>query len=153
MKNNSIKYLRYDDADFAFVRALREAVFIKEQGAISEEEFDEYDKISLFILIFSGDNPVATARIAETPSGFKIGRIVVDKKERGNGYGAMVVNTAVAKARELGAEEVFVDAQNYAVPFYEKLGFRVIGSEIIDRGLAHIPMKIFKGDSNETKEK
>lgn len=151
MKNDySIKYLRYDDEAFNNVRALREAVFIKEQGAIADEEFDEYDKTALFILILSGGCPVATARIAETPNGFKIGRIVVDKNKRGSGYGALVVNTAVKKALELGADEVFVDAQNHAVPFYEKLGFKVIGSEIIDRGLVHTPMRILKGDFNES---
>lgn len=151
MKNNlTIKYLRYDDEAFADVRALREAVFINEQGAVAEEEFDAYDKSALFILLLRDSCPVATARIAKTPAGFKIGRIVVDKSERGSGYGALVVNTAVEKAVALGAEEVLVDAQTHAVSFYEKLGFRIIGSELMDRGLVHIPMR---RDFNERKEK
>lgn len=153
LKSNSIKYLRYDDNDFAYVRALRKAVFIDEQGAISNEEFDEYDRNALFILILNANRHIATARIADTSKGVKIGRIAVDKNERGSGYGSLIVNTAVEKAIELGADEVYVDAQNYAIPFYEKLGFRVIGSEIIDRGLVHTPMKILKGEFNERKKK
>lgn len=154
MKNDfTVKYLRYDDEAFADVRALREAVFINEQGAVAEEEFDAYDKSALFILILCDSRPVATARVVKMPAGFKIGRIVVDKNARGSGYGALVVNTAVEKAAALGAEEIFVDAQTHAVPFYEKLGFRVIGDSLIDRGLVHLPMKLLKGDFNERKEK
>ena len=153
LKSNSIKYLRYDDDDFAYVRALRKAVFIDEQGAISNEEFDEYDRNARFILILNANRPIATARIADTPKGVKIGRIAVDKNERGNGYGALIVKTAVEKALECGASEVFVDAQNYAVPFYEKLGFKIVGNEIIDRGLVHTPMMILKGEFNERKKK
>lgn len=40
------------------------------------------------------------------------------------------------------------DAQNHAVNFYEKLGFRICGRELVDRGIVHTPMCIDKGDFN-----
>ena len=127
-------------AEFEIVTAIRTCVFTNEQGADADNEFDEYDKTSLFALLYEGDKPVGTARIAETAAGIKIGRIAILKECRGKGYGADIVKAVTDRAFDMGADKVLVDAQNYAVPFYEKLGFKVIGAEITDRGLPHIPM-------------
>ncbi len=127
-------------AEFEIVKAIRTCVFTNEQGADADNEFDEYDKTSIFALLYEGDKPVGTARIAETAAGIKIGRIAILKECRGKGYGADIVKAVTDRAFDMGADKVLVDAQNYAVPFYEKLGFKVIGAEITDRGLPHIPM-------------
>lgn len=127
-------------AEFEFVKSIRTCVFTNEQGADADSEFDEYDSTSLFALLYDENEPVGTARIAKTAAGFKIGRIAILKSCRGKGYGADIVSAVTDKAFEMGADKVFVDAQNYAVPFYEKLGFKVTGTEIVDRGLPHIPM-------------
>lgn len=153
MDNIRIDFLNCGDERYDIVKQIRTSVFTKEQKADASEEFDCYDSTSLFALLYEGDKAVATARIAKTPIGVKIGRIAVGKVYRGNGYGAMIVDAVVEKALEAGASDVYVDAQNYAVPFYEKLGFYVIGDEITDRGLPHIPMKISKGDFYGGREK
>ena len=70
------------------------------------------------------------------------------KEYRGKHYGATVVNAVVAKSIEAGAERIYVDAQNHAVNFYEKLGFRICGRELVDRGIVHTPMCIDKADFN-----
>ena len=127
-------------AEFEIVKAIRTCVFTNEQGADADNEFDEYDKTSLFALLYEGDKPVGTARIAETAAGIKIGRIAILKECRGKGYGADIVKAVTDRAFDMGADKLLVDAQNYAVPFYEKLGFKVIGAEITDIGLPHIPM-------------
>ena len=115
-------------AEFEIVKAIRTCVFTNEQGADADNEFDEYDKTSLFALLYEGDKPVGTARIAETAAGIKIGRIAILKECRGKGYGADIVKAVTDRAFDMGADKVLVDAQNYAVPFYEKLGFKVIGA-------------------------
>lgn len=139
---NNIIYFDFTNAEFELVKTIRTTVFTNEQGASARDEFDKYDSSpdSVFALLYEGEYAVATARIANTEKGVKIGRIAVLKSCRGKGYGAVIVNAVTDKAFDMGADVVYVDAQNYAVPFYEKLGFKVIGSEIMDRGLPHIPM-------------
>ncbi len=137
---DSIKFIGFNDAEFEYVKAIRTEVFTEEQGANASEEFDAYDKTAVFALLYDKDKAVATARLAQTDNGFKIGRIAVLKQYRGKGLGAVIVRAVCEKAAREGAKTVFVDAQNYAVPFYEKLGFKVIGNQIFDRGLPHIPM-------------
>lgn len=153
MDNINIVFFDHSDPCFEEVKRIRTAVFTNEQGAIAEQEFDEYDNTAFFALLYNGENAVGTARIAFTDKGCKIGRIAIDKTCRGKGFGAMIVNAVTQKAFDMGNTLIYVDAQNYAVPFYEKLGFKVIGTEIIDRGLAHIPMSITKGDSYGKEEK
>ena len=140
---SNIKFFSRNDDKynyFEIVKAVRSEVFINEQGADAGKEFDSYDDTAEFALLFDNEKAVGTARIAETDQGFKIGRIAILKDYRGKGYGALIVNAVTEKARDKGARKVYVDAQLYAVKFYEKLGFRIIGDEIIDRGLRHIPM-------------
>lgn len=141
---NNIKLISYSDREFELVRAIRKTVFIEEQGAIADEEFDEYDRNATFALLYDSASAVGTARYVMTDTGCKIGRIALLRECRGRGYGADIVRFVVQKVFEQGESFVLVDAQNYAVPFYEKLGFKVTGNEIIDRGLPHIPMKLEK---------
>lgn len=141
---NEIRFLNFNDNEFEIVKKIRETVFTKEQGAAADEDIDAYDKDALFLLLYVDDVPAATARLARTAAGCKIGRIAVLKEYRGLGLGAWIVREITQKAFDSSADYVLVDAQNYAVPFYEKLGFEVIGTQILDRGLPHIPMKICK---------
>lgn len=145
----NIKFIKSTDDDFACVKSIRGTVFTKEQGADSAGEFDNYDLAradSDYALLYDGENAVATARLTKTDNGYKIGRIAVLKESRGKGCGKRIVRAVIEKALEAGADIVYVDAQNYAVPFYEKFGFEVIGSEIVDRGLAHMPMSLDKNN-------
>lgn len=143
-----IKYLTYTDADFSFVKKIRETVFVNEQGININEEFDALDKMSTFSLLFEDGNAVATSRVTKLDSKIKIGRIAVLKECRGKHFGEVIVNAILKKAFEYDTSKVYVDAQNYAVPFYQKLGFVVCGKELVDRGIVHTPMYIDKGDFN-----
>ncbi len=147
MDNVNIVFISHSDTRFDEVKRIRTAVFTMEQGAIAKQEFDEYDNSAVFALLYDGEKAVGTARIAFTDNGCKIGRIAIDRAYRGRGYGAVIVNAVTEKAFAMGNSLIYVDAQNYAVPFYEKLGFEIIGTEIIDRGLPHIPMSITKGEN------
>lgn len=142
----NIKFINHNDSDFSKVKMIRTAVFTREQGADADGEFDCYDDGAFFALLYDGNEAVATARVAVTDKGYKIGRIAVLKQYRGKGLGSAVVRAVTQSAFDKGAQRVFVDAQNHAVPFYEKMGFKVTGSEITDRGLSHIPMTLEKGD-------
>jgi len=58
-----------------------------------------------------------------------IGKLATDKEEEGRGGASMLVSVAIRKALELNAiipvPFVSLDAYTEAVPYYEKLGFRI----------------------------
>lgn len=138
-----------DNDNFQLVKNIRTAVFTNEQGADKKQEFDCFDEVgasAVFALLFDEENPAGTARLVLNENGYKIGRVAVLKDFRGRRYGDVLVRTLLEKAFSMGADEIFVDAQNHAVAFYEKIGFKIIGGEITDRGLKHIQMSIKKCD-------
>lgn len=138
--------------EFELVKKIRTEVFTNEQKADAKGEFDFYDNSAEFALLYDDNTAIATARLVKTELGFKIGRIAVLKQYRGQNLGDKIVRAVVERAFSLGAQQVFVDAQNYAVGFYERIGFEVIGDEITDRGLPHIPMCLDRSAYAKKKE-
>lgn len=144
-----ISLITADNDNFQLIKDIRTSVFTLEQGADKEQEFDRFDEVgapAVFALLFDEGKAAGTARLVLNEKGYKLGRVAVEKDFRGKGYGDVLVRTLLEKAFSMGAGEVFVDAQNHAVPFYEKIGFKIIGGEITDRGLSHIQMSIKKSD-------
>ena len=39
-----------------------------------------------------------------------------------------------------GADQIYLEAQVYAKPFYEKAGFRQVSDEFLEDGIPHIKM-------------
>ncbi|MFU8861018.1 MAG: GNAT family N-acetyltransferase [Cyclonatronaceae bacterium] len=126
-----------DESD---IRRIRTLVFIDEQQIPEDEEFDDADKTAVHVLAFDDTGEaVGTARLL----GYKkIGRVAVVRHWRGRGVGKALIRFLMQMARENGAHTVELDAQVYAIPFYERLGYRVTGSEFMDAGIPHRKMSI-----------
>ena len=123
--------------DNADIRRIREAVFVAEQHIPPELEFDSEDQDALHFLALEGDYPIGTARLL--PDG-RIGRVSVLKDWRGLHIGDALMQAAIAEAerRDLGRQ--FLTAQVYAIPFYERLGFRIDSEEFLEAGIPHVDM-------------
>ncbi|MFV0479450.1 MAG: GNAT family N-acetyltransferase [Anaerorhabdus sp.] len=115
---------------------VREAVFVREQGF--KDEFDEIDYCCTHVVLYDGEKSVATGRVFTNESGeMTLGRICVLNDYRGQGCGALIIEKLEEKARELGAKEVHLGAQEHALGFYQKLGYEVIGEGYDDQGSPH----------------
>ena len=123
-------------------RNLRIEIFVKEQGVPEENEFDDYDLQVPHLVIFSDGEAVATGRnIPYGENTVKIGRIAVKKEKRGLGLGEKIVKELLSKAKEDGAKTVKVGAQTHAVGFYEKCGFKLVGTpEYLEENIPHYDM-------------
>lgn len=121
---------------------IRIQVFCDEQGYTQDMELDEQDKQSMHILLRDGEEAIATGRIYWSgPDTMCFGRIAVHKSMRGKGIGKIVLDAMMEKAQSLGAKNIELDAQCYAVGFYEKSGFTVCGKEHLDGHVLHKMMQ------------
>ena len=141
------KYLLGGLNDISECIAIREEVFGGEQDFPTAAREDEEDRDAIFALAFeTKDNgelfPVGTGRLIFLADQFKIGRIAIKKEHRGKKYGDFIVRMLVDKAFSMGAKEVFVGAQEHAIPFYEKIGFVPLDEEYYEDGIYHKMMKI-----------
>lgn len=128
-------------ADKSAPFAIRQAVFVEEQGFSAITEFDAVDDVALHVLVSEDGEPAATARLYEQDGAWHIGRVAVLKEHRGRGVGEIAMRILMQKAVQLGAQEVHVGAQRQAEGFYLRLGFTPCGPEYDDEGVPHVPMK------------
>lgn len=127
--------------DYPLSREIREEVFVREQEYPIELEFDEADENCWHLVLTDNEKAVATARLLKLSEGvFKPGRIAVLKEYRGKNIGAELLTLIIEKAKEMGAKELHIGAQTYAVGFYEKFGFETTGEEYMDEHIPHINM-------------
>lgn len=122
------------------LRAIRETVFIREQGVPEELEWDDTDAICRHALALSlNGDAVGCGRILTNGH---IGRIAVMKEWREKKVGTAIVEALLNEARSRDYKLVDVDAQTHAVPFYQGFGFATKGTEFMDAGLPHIKMEL-----------
>lgn len=118
--------------------ALRQQVFVVEQGVPAELELDEMDAQSLHAVAYQDGVPVATGRLL--PDGH-IGRMAVRQDARGAGTGSLVLCALMDEARRRGDRDVVLHAQLSARDFYARHGFEPEGEVFMDAGIEHIAMR------------
>lgn len=101
------------------------------------EEFDEHDTDGTkYIVILDDGYPVATCRFYEISGEVvTIGRVVVLPEYRKNGLGSFVISEAEKWIKELGYKGIHIDSRVEAVKFYEKLGYILEDSNVIQSGV------------------
>jgi predicted GNAT family N-acyltransferase len=124
--------------------AVRFAVFVEEQRVPREIEADDRDVHCDHVLATADGRPIATGRL-DVERG-KVGRVAVLAEWRGRGVGTAVMRQLHRLARGRGLREVRCHAQHVAVPFYERLGYRVEGGEFEEAGIAHRAMRAWLED-------
>jgi predicted GNAT family N-acyltransferase len=122
------------------LRAIREAVFIREQNVPEELEWDGKDDDCRHALALSTNgDAIGCGRLM--PNGH-LGRMSVLPHWRKQKVGTAIIEALLDEARSRGYKQVDVDAQTYAIPFYLKFGFVEYGKEFMDAGILHKKMKL-----------
>lgn len=138
-------------------RAVRREVFVVEQGIPEDIEMDAYDAEAVHLLATGPDGtPLGTVRFLHGPPARRkyadkgvrddetavLGRLAVSRAARGTGLGAGLVRAVEADAARRGLTGVYLEAQSYALGFYERLGYAAFGSEFDEgSGIPHQAMR------------
>lgn len=122
----------------ADIRYLRTTVFIEEQSVPVELEWDEEDYHAVHLLVYLNGDPSATSRILTDG---RIGRMAVLKPCRGKGIGSLMLTSLEKIARQQKMASVYLSAQQHAVKFYEKHGYKVCSDLYMDANIPHFSMK------------
>jgi predicted GNAT family N-acyltransferase len=123
--------------------AIRESVFIEEQGVPRDIEQDGKDNESGHILLWSKGNPVGTLRYRKTDEGVKLERIAILPAYRGKHLGKILIREGIRSVRMNQLEEpIYIHAQEHATSFYATLGFIEKDEHTIEAGIRHVTMYI-----------
>lgn len=120
------------------LRAIREKVFMQEQGVPAELEWDGLDDSCHHALALTAKGEaIACGRI--TADGH-IGRVAVLPEWRLKHIGTAILEMLVDYARSQNYRKVELNAQVQAIPVYRKFGFEAEGEEFLDADIPHRKM-------------
>ncbi len=134
------------------LRAIREAVFIREQRVPVALEWDGLDDACRHALALStkGD-AIGCGRIVpprDRTSPAHIGRLAVLPEWRSKRVGTALLEALLDYARAMHYPEVIVHAQVQAKAFYRRFGFEEEGETFMDAGIPHVLMRLALADEN-----
>ena len=70
-----------------------------------------------------------------------MGRVLTT--ERKTGLGGRLLREGIRIVREtIGAGKIYLEAQCYAVGFYEREGFKICSGEFLEDGIPHVQMEL-----------
>jgi predicted GNAT family N-acyltransferase len=134
-------------AERADALAVRERVFVDEQGVPMDRERDGRDEGAVHLLAHDtdGDRAVGAARVRAyaVEDGVRVGkleRVAVLPERRGEGLGTRLTREAERVAREEGFDRLRLAAQTHATGFYDRLGYEAVGEVFEDAGIPHRSM-------------
>lgn len=121
---------------------LRVAVFVVEQNC-PYQDVDDLDLDAMHVMLWNDDELVGYVRVLAPGTMFRdsaaIGRVIAAKRRMG--IGSKVMREGIAAVQRLyGRMPIKIEAQCYAVPFYESLGFKVISDVFLEDGIPHVIM-------------
>jgi predicted GNAT family N-acyltransferase len=119
---------------------VRKTVFVKEQNVPLEEEIDEFENQSTHFLLYDGILPAGAGRFRLVDGVGKVERICVLETVRGKGAGREIMLAIEQYAAERAIPKLKLNAQTYAIPFYEGLGYQIVSDEFMDAGIPHKTM-------------
>ena len=122
---------------------LRSDVFVVEQSCIYPDlDGNDYDSIHVF---YERDNGTTAAYLRVFPKKNEEGTVQMDRVvtgDRGTGLGGKLLKEGIKAAETiLGAKEIYLEAQTYAIGFYGREGFEVTSDEFLEDGLPHVEMR------------
>jgi predicted GNAT family N-acyltransferase len=130
--------------DHGWCVAIRTLVFEVEQHVDIGLEVDQNEDACRHILGIDDRRPFGAARWRIYKPGIaKIERMAVLKAWRGRKLGTALMHAVISDIKSTGHDfkTLRIEAQDYAIPFYEKMGFAVVGDGFLEANIPHHAME------------
>ena len=140
MSEITVKLVETEE-DMEAAVSIRFRVFVDEQSVPAEIELDEYDAVATHAIAIEDGQAVGTGRMYFEEGTARIGRMAVDSTHRRRGVGGLILRFLEGEARDQGATEIVLHAQDYVKAFYASHGYAERGDTFMEAGIVHIEMR------------
>ncbi|AIZ63467.1 GNAT family acetyltransferase [Hymenobacter sp. DG25B] len=130
--------------DRATAFAIREKVFVEEQGVPRTDEHDAHDEQDArhYLVVSEEGTPCGAARWRTTENGVKLERFAVLNAFRNRAAGSAILQRVLEDVQQQHPDAtVYLNAQLRAVPFYERHGFQKVGEKFTECDIEHYKME------------
>ena len=120
---------------------VRSEIFVVEQSCIYQD-LDNVDYDSLHVFFEENEQVVAYLRaFIKDKTTVQMGRVLT--QQHGTGLGCKLLKAGIEQIREKQRpKRIYIEAQCYAIGYYEREGFRVCSKEFLEDGIPHIGMEL-----------
>ena len=126
----------------------RAEIFVVEQNCVYQDlDCKDYNSLHVF---FENDGVVeAYLRAFLKEKGVvQIGRVLT--LEHGKGMGGKILTAGLKEAKDkFHPKKIFLEAQCYAIGFYEREGFKVCSETFLEDGIPHVEMELNYEESHK----
>jgi predicted GNAT family N-acyltransferase len=131
-----------DRAELEAVLALRDEVFVGEQGVTLEGDRDGRDEEAIQLIAIAEDGAVAgTCRVLVDGEHARFGRLCVHRDHRRRGLARTLLTEAEREARAAGCSSIGLHAQTDALALYVDAGYAPYGERFDEEGIEHQGME------------
>ena len=122
---------------------VRAEIFVVEQDCIYQD-LDGIDYRSLHVFYEEDGSVIAYLRAYEKedePEVVQVGRVLT--LEHGKGLGAKILKEGIEIIqKKMRPQSIYIEAQCYAIGFYEREGFQVCSESFLEDGIPHVQMRL-----------
>ena len=143
MKNMEWKFKQFNQLsldELYGILKLRSEVFVVEQNC-AYQDLDDKDKFAYHMFLQEDDMTIACLRILPENVAYKemaIGRVVVKKSFRGQGFSKIMILKAIEFITcDLAKNKIRLSGQAYLLDFYTSLGFKKVSKIYLEDGIEH----------------
>ena len=123
----------------------RAEIFVVEQNCVYQD-LDRIDYDSLHLFYEKEGNVTAYARAFwknKQEKVVQLGRVLT--VVHGKGLGRKLLQESIKAVKEQFApNKIYIEAQCYAMGFYEREGFRICSEEFLEDGIPHVEMELYR---------
>jgi GNAT superfamily N-acetyltransferase len=138
----ALKILDYGSPEYRQMVKLRDDILRKPLGlGFTEKELNE-EKDHMLIAAFEEEQMLGCCMLVEEEAGtVRLRQMAVLNNLQGKGIGRALMTFAENLARDRGYKNLTMHARKHAIGFYEKMGYKVAGSEFVEVTLPHYVMQ------------
>ena len=120
---------------------VRSEIFVVEQNCIYQD-LDNKDYQSLHVFYEEDGKVFAYLRAFWKEEGvIQVGRVLT--LEHGKGLGGKLLHDGLEEIQEkFHPQKIYLEAQCYAIGYYEREGFKVCSEEFLEDGIPHVEMEL-----------
>jgi GNAT superfamily N-acetyltransferase len=138
----ALKIIDHGSPEYLQMVKLRDDVLRKPLGLGFTPEELEKEKDNMLIAAFEDERMLGCCMLVEErPDTVRLRQMAVLNALQGKGIGRALMNFAENLARDRGYKVISMHARKNAVGFYERMDYRVIGSEFIEITIPHYLME------------
>ncbi len=133
-----LKQIDHGSGEYEQMIALRTAILRQPLGLSFSTEELEKEKHNILIAAFEEDEMLGCCMLAPVDTNcVQLRQMAVPGNLQGKGIGASILSFAENLAHDKGYKKIMMHARDTAIGFYEKLGYKISGSEFMELNIPH----------------